>query len=423
MGEQMVFMGTHVEKSLKKQNEQWIKMMKFLICDNFPKKFQDKEEFCESVSIPEPSESEVAAGSLEEDSDESDSEEPYSLDSHNDQAIPVDQMMMILLKHFYRGGVFIVGDLNMRLKSSADVNEDLFSRLRCNQPDAIATVIESDLNTDEPLRSVGNFKVDYPYALPPSYDFGNFQLKSLLSDKTVQAHCNNAGIHLLSKWTRNGCDTTVPPRVLSPREQRVLVVPEKFYLTLPTYVMKQGLTSNDGWQNALSDIKSFTRESGSTEWTEVVGQDVFSSHLRKRMGIPDCDPFYTRSNEAGPETGSPEERYDASSDIFQLVHEDTFTGRKVFKIGYLDRMQSMTPEDRLLKIDATLMSLQAGGDHAAMAWAYRTENPSSQGESDVFETDVVKNFAILTRARSEAVVVRPKASPESPLLRSQSSRV
>jgi hypothetical protein len=234
MGEQMVFMGTHVEKSLKKQNEQWIKMMKFLICDNFPKKFQDKEEFCESVSIPEPSESEVAAGSLEEDSDESDSEEPYSLDSHNDQAIPVDQMMMILLKHFYRGGVFIVGDLNMRLKSSADVNEDLFSRLRCNQPDAIATVIESDLNTDEPLRSVGNFKVDYPYALPPSYDFGNFQLKSLLSDKTVQAHCNNAGIHLLSKWTRNGCDTTVPPRVLSPREQRVLVVPEKFYLTLPT---------------------------------------------------------------------------------------------------------------------------------------------------------------------------------------------
>ena len=117
-----------------------------------------------------------------EDIYESDSEEDgdpeYSFDSMEDNEFPMDQLLMILLKHFYRGGIFIVGDLNMRLSSDEEsINANLFKNLRCDDSEAIEKVRELDLNTRAPLKDVGNFKVDYPYALPPSYDFGNFQMK------------------------------------------------------------------------------------------------------------------------------------------------------------------------------------------------------------------------------------------------------
>ena len=226
-------------------------MMTHLICTNFPSKFRRNEYLCKKKSHPAPSQDKIR--DLDhEDIDESgtDSEEDdvtvnsddveYSFDSHGieDNEFPIDDLVMILLKHFYRGGIFVVGDLNMRLSSdSENVNSNLFRKLRCDNAEAIEKVIELDLNTRAPLKDVGNFKVDYPYALPPSYDFGNFQIKSILSSKEEDPKtpstclCNDAGGHLFSRWIMNGCESSSVS--LSSHDLSNFVVPEEFYLTLP----------------------------------------------------------------------------------------------------------------------------------------------------------------------------------------------
>ena len=56
----------------------------------------------------------------------------------------------------------------------------------------------------------------------------------------------------------------------------------------------------------------------------------------------------------------------------------------------------MTPADRTLKIDATLLSLQAGGDHAAIAFAHKTEFHVSE-ESLAKDSDVFENVALLRK--------------------------
>jgi len=142
------------------------------------------------------------------------------------------------------------------------------------------------------------------------------------------------------------------------------------------YIARRDSKKTTPWENALIDVKSFTRDHDSTEWTEVPGQNKVPNPAR--VGQPVCESFDGETT---------------SHDASQLIHEDTFTGRKVFNIGYLDRMQSMTPGDRAIKIHATLMSLQAGGDHAAMAWAYRTET-SSEEDGDVFATAATSQSVI-----------------------------
>ena len=303
-----------------------------------------------------------------------------------DNEFPMDQLLMILLKHFYRGGIFIVGDLNMRLSSDEEsVNADLFKKLRCDDSEAIEKVRELDLNTRAPLKDVGNFKVDYPYALPPSYDFGNFQMKSILSGvdgddskKRSVCMCNDAGGHLFSRWRRNDCGSSSSSLPSSPDFLKSFVVPQEFYLTLPTYITRDSATSSN-WRNSLSKVQTFRRTSSNREWIEV-----------------------SRNGETLDESDRCDVRCEGNSnyadnDVAVLIHDDTLSpGDSVFKIGYLDRMQSMTPADRTLKIDATLLSLQAGGDHAAIAFAHKTEFHVSE-ESLAKDSDVFENVALLRK--------------------------
>ena len=291
--------------------------------------FQKNEHICDS--IPEPSQNEIHA--LEnEDIYESDSEEDgdpeYSFDSMEDNEFPMDQLLMILLKHFYRGGIFIVGDLNMRLSSDEEsVNADLFKKLRCDDSEAIEKVSELDFNTRAPLKDVGNFKVDYPYALPPSYDFGNFQMKSILSGvdgddskKRSVCMCNDAGGHLFSRWRRNDCGSSSSSLPSSPDFLKSFVVPQEFYLTLPTYITRDSATSSN-WRNSLSKVQTFRRTSSNREWIEV-----------------------SRNGETLDESDRCDVRCEGNSnyadnDVAVLIHDDTLTpGDSVFKIGYLDRM-------------------------------------------------------------------------------------
>ena len=84
--------------------------------------FQKYEHICEKHSIPVPSQNEIQALDnedidesttdvlSEDDGTSSDEDTEYSFDSHGmeDNEFPMDQLLMILLKHFYRGGIFIV---------------------------------------------------------------------------------------------------------------------------------------------------------------------------------------------------------------------------------------------------------------------------------------------------------------------------
>ena len=123
---------------------------------------------------------------------------------------------------------------------------------------------------------------------------------------------------------------------------------------------------------------TYRRKSSSPQWIEV----------SRNTHLDDSDQCDQRCD------GSTDYDKD-NNDVAVLIHDDTLSpGDPVFKIGYLDRLQSMTPSDRVLKIEATLLSLQAGGDHAAIAFAHKTKFYVSE-ESLARDSDVFENVALL----------------------------
>jgi len=107
---------------------------------------------------------------------------------------------------------------------------------------------------------------------------------------------------------------------------------------------------------------TFQRTLESSTWNQVERNDLNKS-----------DPCVSQQCEV-------HETEDQGSDIDILIDDEkTFEiGHGVFKIGYLDRFQSMTESGREVVISSTLMSLQAGGDHAAMAWVFKTQPAASR---------------------------------------------
>ena len=64
VGEQMVLVGTHVEKQLSKQKKQWMHMLTHLVCSNFPTIVRESERMCTKNEL-----------SLEEDTSKNDSDD------------------------------------------------------------------------------------------------------------------------------------------------------------------------------------------------------------------------------------------------------------------------------------------------------------------------------------------------------------
>lgn len=208
--------------------------------------------------------------------------------------------------------------------------------------------------------------------------------------------CNHPGAFTSFAWTQT-CDEDrgLPHDVTD----ATFIIPQKWVLSLPKFIIRKGELE---WQNSLHELEVWERERISNAWTKkaITFEEALCAEVScPMMGTP--DPGLIRNTE-----------------IDSLVNERTFTGSSssVHSIGYLDRMQSMIAADRKLVIQETLMSLQAGGDHAAMAWTYALADPSAQVPNDVFIrdsialTDLANAFERSQSARRESLTGSPSPS-------------